>query len=60
MTYQELEAFANEVIKQHPNHSDKVEELLELCLDEIQEGASEQNEIDLCWNDINHLINSKK
>jgi len=60
MTYQELEAFANEVIKQHPNHSDKVEELLELCLDEIQEGASEQNEIDLCLNDINHLINSKK
>jgi len=60
MTYQELEAFANEVIKQHPNHSDKVEELLELCLDEIQEGASEQNEIDLCWNDINYLINTKK
>jgi hypothetical protein len=60
MTYQELEAFANEVIKQHPNHSDKVEELLELCIDEIQEGASEQNEIDLCWNDINYLINTKK
>ncbi len=60
MTYQELEAFANEVIKQHSNHSDKVEELLELCLDEIQEGASEQNEIDLCWNDINYLINTKK
>lgn len=60
MTYQELEAFANKVIKQYPNHSDKVEELLELCIDEIQEGASEQNEIDLCWNDINHLIHTKK
>lgn len=59
MTYKELKTFGDEIIKKNPHHTNEVQGLLELCLDEIQEGFSEDHEIELCWNDLNDLMNKK-
>jgi hypothetical protein len=56
---EELQAFGDEVIKKHPHFKDEVVELLELCISEIEEGSSCQHEVNLCWSDLEDLMNTK-
>ncbi len=52
----ELEKFANEMILKYPEHLLDIQELFQLCKDEIEAGESQQNEIDLCYSSIEDLI----
>lgn len=55
-----LRTFIKEKIFQYPNLEDEILDLFSLCLDEIDEGNSENNEVELCINDINSLIEKNK
>jgi hypothetical protein len=55
-----LRTFIKEKIFQYPNLEDEILDLYALCLDEIDEGNSENNEVELCINDINSLIEKNK
>jgi hypothetical protein len=55
-----LRTFIKEKIEQYPNLEDEILDLFSLCLDEIDEGNSEINEVQLCINDINSLIEKNK
>jgi len=55
-----LRTFIKEKIEQYPNLEDEILDLFALCLDEIDEGNSEINEVQLCINDINSLIEKNK
>ena len=64
MTYknpviEELQAFGDEVIKKHPHYKDEVVGLLELCISAIEEGSACQHEVNLCWHDLEELMNTK-
>jgi len=39
--------FANQFMKDHPEHKEAVRDLFQLMKDEISEGGSTENEIDL-------------
>lgn len=51
-----LKTFVNQSIKSHPQHEEEIKSLFYLCLDEIEEGGSIDNEIQLCIRDIEELI----
>ena len=55
-----LRTFIKEKIEQYPNLEDEILDLFSLCLDEIDEGNSEINEVELCINDIKSLIEKNK
>jgi len=56
MTIQELKKFATNSIDKHPLYQEEITDLFQLCIDNIEDGESEQNEINLCYNEILELI----
>jgi len=48
--------FAQEAITNNPEYKSRINELFQLCLDEIDEGGSEEHEIQLCYSSIYELI----
>ncbi len=44
------------IIKKHPSLQSQIADLYELCRDEIEEGGSEQHEIELCRGSVNDLV----
>lgn len=53
---QELMQWATEKAKACPKLKSYIQDLVQLAIDEIEEGASVSNEIHLCMSDINELI----
>lgn len=53
---QELVKWARERIKGCPKLKDEINDLLQLAIDEMEDGASVSNEINLCMSDINELL----
>jgi hypothetical protein len=51
-----LKSFVKDSIKSHPQHETEIRDLFQLCLDEIEEGGSVDNEVSLCQSDIEQLI----
>jgi len=47
MNIQRATDFANEFVKEHPEHNDEVLDLFDLMKDEIEAGESQENEIQL-------------
>ena len=60
MNLEYLKGFVKEKINQYPNLKEEIIDLYSLCLDEIDEGGSEQSEVDSCISDINDLIEENK
>ena len=52
----ELINFANGFIRDNPQFKSEVHDLVQLCRDEIEEGGSPDNEIYLCRESINQLL----
>lgn len=48
----ELIKYATEMARQYPHKLKTINELIQLCKDEIDEGGSEAHEIELCSEDI--------
>lgn len=53
---EQLLEFAKQTIKRYPALKSDIEELIELCIMEIEEEGSERHEIELCWINIQDLI----
>jgi hypothetical protein len=53
----ELIQWARERSKNCPKLKDEINDLVQLAIDEIEEGASISNEINLCMSNINELLN---
>lgn len=53
---EELKKFAITKANEHPHLAGQIQELYQLCLDEIDAGESPYNEIQLCYGSINDLI----
>ncbi len=60
MNLENLKAFIKEKIKQYPNLKEEIFDFYSLCLDEVEGGGSEMNEVELCINDVNSLIEKNK
>lgn len=63
MELEQLKEFVKTSIKEHPELKTDILGFYYLCLDEIDEGESETNEISLCISSIEQLIeesNGKK
>jgi hypothetical protein len=56
MTLEQLKIFVEQKCKEHPELKEEIKDLYQLALDEIEEGNSLQNEIHLCYESINDLI----
>lgn len=56
MNIQTVEEHARQFVKEHPEHEDEVRDLVQLCKDEIEEGASVENECTLCIASIDQII----
>ena len=56
----DLKQYVRDMIVKHPELREQMLELLELCMDEIEEGASPSNEMHLCVSDINQLITNQE
>lgn len=54
---QELIKYAQDQMKKTPELKGEINDLLQLCYDEIEAGESKENEIELCYGAINDLIN---
>jgi hypothetical protein len=54
---QELIEWGKERMKYCPKLKSEINDLLQLAIDEIDDGASITNEIELCMSDVNELIN---
>lgn len=48
--------YAKETIKKHPELLHEINDLIQLCKDEIEQGESPEHEIQLCIEDIRQLI----
>jgi len=57
MNVEDLIKWAREKSKVCPKLKDEIDDLVNLALDEIEDGASVQNEISICMSEINELIN---
>lgn len=55
---QQIIDYAKEAIATYPQFKEKILGILQLCLDEIEQGGSPQHEIELAINDIDQLIES--
>jgi hypothetical protein len=53
---EELLKYAKMAISSRPDLKSEIEDLIQLCRDEIEEGGSVEHEISLCLEDINQLI----
>ncbi len=49
-------AHAQKVVNNYPSLKDDVNGFLELCHTEIESGESSEHEIELCWSDIDYLV----
>lgn len=56
----DLKNYVRDMIVKHPELRKQMLEFLELCMDEIEEGASPSNEMHLCVSDINQLIENQQ
>ena len=56
MRLQDLLTFIRAKKEQYPSLADKITDMYHLCLAEISEGGSVQNEIDHCIFDIEEII----
>lgn len=56
MTLNELRHWVFDKSKKHPELKSEMLGLLELCIDEVDEGGSVEHEIELCINDVEQLI----
>jgi hypothetical protein len=56
MRLQNLITFIRAKKEQYPSLAEKITDIYHLCLAEIAEGGSEQNEIDHCIFDIEEII----
>jgi hypothetical protein len=52
--------YANQVMEKYPSLKSDVQGLIQLCIDEIEEGSPERHEIQLCWSDIDALIKEEE
>lgn len=52
----ELKKWANEIIRDCPEHKEEILYFVTLCEEEIEEGGSIENEIHLCKQSILDLI----
>ena len=52
----QLLEFAKQTMERYPAIKSDVEELIELCVMEIEDGGSRRHEIELCWRNIHDLI----
>lgn len=52
----ELIEWAKERMIKCPKLKEEIQDYLQLAIDEIEEGASVSNEVNLCMSDINELI----
>jgi hypothetical protein len=53
-----VEEHAKKFVKEHPDFADEVNDLIQLCKDEIEEGESVEHECELCIISIDQLIES--
>jgi len=44
------------IIAKHPTLKEQINDLFQLCKDEIEEGGSTENEISLCLRDVYELV----
>ena len=58
MNLQTLKVYLKESITKHPQHKEEIVDLYSLCVSEIEEGGSEDHECDLCYRDVEELINN--
>ena len=56
MVMRQLIEFVNEFLGEHPEYHQQVNELIQLCRDEIEEGGSPNHEINLCIESIKQLV----
>jgi len=54
---EELKLFVEEFIAKYPEHKGEVLDLFDICKDEIEQGASMQQEIESCMWHIEEIIN---
>ena len=52
--------YANQVVEKYPSLKSDVQGLIQLCIDEIEEGSPESHEIQLCWSDIEELVKEEE
>ena len=55
----QLKKYVREITAQYPDLDEEISDLYDLCLNEIEEGGSEQHEINLCYNDIQSLLKDR-
>jgi len=55
MTMETLKLYCDEMIGSFPQHKEEIVDYLQLAIDEIEQGASEPNEINLCVGAIEEL-----
>ena len=53
---EELIKYAKETIQKHPQLKEDIEELMDLCHSEIEQGSSIEQEIELCMEDIRIMV----
>lgn len=56
----QLKIEINKFIKDFPEYSEEIQNLYQLCLDEIEQGESESHEISLCIASIEDLIDENE
>jgi hypothetical protein len=56
MTLEQLKEWINIQITKHPKHKQEILEFYDLCIVEIEEGESPDNEIYLCRDSIEQLL----
>lgn len=53
---EELLKYAKKSIESRPDLKEEIDDLVQLCRDEIEQGESADHEIELCREDIRQLI----
>ena len=48
--------YAAEVVLKYPQLKEELDGLIELCVNEIEEGGSVTHDISLCWSDIEETV----
>jgi hypothetical protein len=56
MTLEQLKEWIKVQITKHPEHKEEMLDLYSLCIDEIADGGSEWNEVQLCRSSIEELL----
>lgn len=59
MNSEYLNKFAKDTISKHPELKNEIEELLQLCQSEIEDGGSLTHERELCYGSIKELLEEK-